>query len=61
MMLGVIRYAPPTFPPYSILTTVKNANILIPAISVCGGNWTHKYVLTQGANTLSVNYVHTRQ
>ena len=37
MMLGVIRYAPPTFPPYSILTTVKNANILIPAISVCVG------------------------
>ena len=37
MMLGVIRYAPPTFPPYSILTTVKNANILIPTISVGGG------------------------
>lgn len=26
-----------------------------------GGNWTHKYVLTQGANTLSVNKRHTRQ
>lgn len=60
MMLGVIRYAPPTFPPYSILTTVKNANILIPTISV-GGAWTHKNVLTQGANTLSVNKRHTRQ